>query len=506
MSSNRLQRQLAVNLFLLLSSVYFLTTSGNTADTTDDSMQRYAVTQRLIERADFDLPGSLGERFGVRGVDGRYYMKYGLGQPLLAIPFFALGKSLGNPKFVVSYLSILASSLTCVVLFYLGVRLGYSTRISTRLALVAGLCTQVWPESKSPFDHAIETLFCTLALLFLYSAQDRQWRFALAGASLGFASLTRVTAILWLLPWALFLFFSNCRKDVRTRLVEFMKRGALVAAGLLPFVIAISWYNKVRFGSVFETGYGQWALERSFQNFGNPVGLGLAGELISPGKGILWYSPVILLFIFALPPLFRRNRQTALLCLLATGVYLLFFAKYAVWHGDIAWGPRFLVMLIPLWVLCIGALWDAPQTRRPVLTILTRGLIAAGFFVQVLAVMIDMNLHYYDLMKRGVIQNVNSYSFPPKIYFDAQYSPLYSRWSEIRGLFDKGLVPTPGPESSDTFAPSLDFWWARYLTGDESREMIILIGPFVFEIILSGMRLRRLMRTADAYHLNAVVH
>jgi hypothetical protein len=160
-------------------------------------------------------------------------------------------------------------------------------------------------------------------------------------------------------------------------------------------------------------------------------------------------------------------------------------------------------MLIPLWVLCIGVLWDAPQTRRPVVTILTRGLIAAGFFVQVLAVMIDMNLHYFDLLKRGVIENVNSYSFPPKIYFDAQYSPLYSRWSEIRGLIDKGLVPTTGPES---LSPSLDFWWARYLTGDQSRGMIILIGPFVFEIILSGMRLRRLMRTADAYRLNAVVH
>jgi hypothetical protein len=81
-------------------------------------------------------------------------------------------------------------------------------------------------------------------------------------------------------------------------------------------------------------------------------------------------------------------------------------------------------MLIPLWVLCLGALWDGSQTRQLPLKVPTLGLIAAGFLVQVFAVMIDMNLHYYNLLKRGVIQNVKSYSFPPKIYFDAQYSPL----------------------------------------------------------------------------------
>src|SRR5438876_8804806 len=90
-----LARKLAINVFILLISIYILTSSGNSVDVTDDGMIRYAVTQSLLERGALDLPSDIGVRWGIKGCDGHYYAKYGLGQSLLAIPFFLVGKWLG---------------------------------------------------------------------------------------------------------------------------------------------------------------------------------------------------------------------------------------------------------------------------------------------------------------------------------------------------------------------------------------------------------------------------
>jgi hypothetical protein len=143
MSSSSLHRQLAVNLFLLLASVYFLTSSGNTVDVTDDGIVRFAITQGLVERRAIDLPPDIGRRFGVLGPDGNYYTNHGIGQSVLAIPFYWAGNRVGNAKFLVSMMGPIVVGLTCVVLLRLGLRIGYSTRTAVRLALVAGLCTQL---------------------------------------------------------------------------------------------------------------------------------------------------------------------------------------------------------------------------------------------------------------------------------------------------------------------------------------------------------------------------
>src|SRR5690242_14500149 len=82
--SLQLAGKVARNLFLLLFSVYVLTSSGNTVDVTEDSMVRQAVTEDLVMHGSFALPEEMGRHWGVRGVDGRYYTNHGLGQSLLA--------------------------------------------------------------------------------------------------------------------------------------------------------------------------------------------------------------------------------------------------------------------------------------------------------------------------------------------------------------------------------------------------------------------------------------
>jgi 4-amino-4-deoxy-L-arabinose transferase-like glycosyltransferase len=114
------------------------------------------------------------------------------------------GSLFGNAKFAVSLLGPLVSAGACVVLFLLALRLGFQIATAASVALMAGLCTQIWPESKSPFDHHIETLFVLVCVWQLVSFRhdERRWRLLVAGIALGFAALTRVTTVLWLPPYS----------------------------------------------------------------------------------------------------------------------------------------------------------------------------------------------------------------------------------------------------------------------------------------------------------------
>ena len=497
---SKLTRKVATNLFLLLVSVYVLTSSGNTVDVTDDSIVRQAVTEDIVGHGSFAMPEEMGRHWGLRGVDGRYYTNHGLGQSLLAVPFFVVGSLFGNAKFAVSLLGPLVSAGACVVLFLLALRLGFRIALAASVALMAGLCTQIWAESKSPFDHHIETL-CVLVCvwqLVSFRHDERHWRLMLAGAALGFAVLTRVTTVLWLLPLCLFGYLSGKARPVGERLKRLLQEGVQFTAGLAPWIAVLFWYNHFRFGSIWEAGYSLWAAQRNIENFSNPLLLGLVGELVSPGKGVLIYCPVLLLAFLGCRR-FLSSRSGLGYCLILASVgYLMFFAKYRAWHGDNAWGPRYLTFLMPYWMLFAGAAWESLEQSNPVSwRFTTRAVVLVSFLIQMAGVMVDMNLHYWRLLRDGVIQNVETYEYPSKLYFDPQYSPLLNRFEEIGGAFGMVTSSTPNPvvnPSVPEAIPAVDFWWLQPSVSRPATAGVWLLAcPFMLEVVMSAYRIRKVL-------------
>ena len=489
------KKKLGVNLFLLLFSIYALTSSGNTTDVTDDGMLRYAVTESLVRECSFTLPDEMGRHWGVRGLDGRFYTHHGIGQSIVAIPFYWAGLFIGNPKFLISLIGPLVCACVCVVLFVLLVRLGYSNRIAATVSLLAGLCTQIWPESKSPFDHHLETLgilVCVYQMVsFLEDHQRRRLFFA--GVAMGVAASARVTTVLWLLP-LLFFFVaaSGHQRSWRERGLSVIGSACWFGFGFLPFVAGLFWYNLFRFGSIFEAGYTLWAADRHFMNFSNPLWIGLTGELLSPGKGLFLYCPMLILAGLGLRQFWANHRALASACVVATMIYLVFFAKYKAWHGDNAWGPRYFTFLIPFWMLCIAEFFRSRfRDWTGGLRMAVQAMVIASFLIQLASVMVDMNLHYQKLLIEGVIQNVETYAYPNKIYFQVEHSPLLDRFREIPQAFGwrTPQVVTLG------MVPRLDFWWLQ--SSSIGRYGWILMCPFLLEGILSVYRIRTLLRARD---------
>ena len=62
----------------------------------DQGALRYEVTAGIVEKHDL----AISNGHGVQGKDGRYYSYYGLGWSVLAVPFYMVGKFIGDPFFI----------------------------------------------------------------------------------------------------------------------------------------------------------------------------------------------------------------------------------------------------------------------------------------------------------------------------------------------------------------------------------------------------------------------
>src|SRR5262249_36914949 len=85
-----------------------------------------------------------------------------------------------------------------------------------------------------------------------------------------------------------------------------------------------------------------------------PLQEGLRGILLDGEVGLLWYTPVLLLVAFAWLKFHRRHPNESWLCVMVSGVSLIFFSKYALWHGGWSYGPRLLVPTLPFFVVPIA--------------------------------------------------------------------------------------------------------------------------------------------------------
>jgi hypothetical protein len=127
---------------------------------------------------------------------------------------------------------------------------------------------------------------------------------------------------------------------------------------VLPVLVWTAWYSLRRDGTLVPAVYGG--------SFTTPIGTGLYGLVLSPGKGLFAYNPFLLLAIPGAVALWRRDRAaTALLVGLMVARTLL-YARWSDWPGGIAWGPRFLMPAVgPLALLAVYGVSRIPRLGLP---------------------------------------------------------------------------------------------------------------------------------------------
>jgi len=407
-------RKAAGSVFLILLGLFTATFSG--LPDNPDAEVEFQTTSSIARAGRLALggtpeadaivaskPAGRGGRSGFNvveggpGREGRHYSWFGVGQALVGVPFYFAGSALeaafpsieeahrgtthygvGRSEYfqhlVVGWRNPLLSALTACLIVLAALRLGMP-RLSAWLAGMAyGLSTFAWPQARSTLSDVQATFFLFFAFYLLISHRRendwhpavRPWRLGLAGLALGMAFLTRVVTA----PVIAVLLFAAV---VMLRKIAIKRGGSAwrqqwqrslqwVAVPALGCVAAFCVFNSLRFGSPFETGYGEAVFAGGF--FSYPFHLGLLGLAIAPGKGLLWMAPLICVLPFGIRALAAR-RQT-LTCWVLLGVTVATIAPVAptqTWDGAWTYGPRYLLPLLPFLWLGVAAAIEAIAGR-----------------------------------------------------------------------------------------------------------------------------------------------
>jgi hypothetical protein len=374
-------RRIALGILLVVFAVYSLLASRERA--WGDARIMYDVADQLIAKGSFAIPTDWPP-MSLRGRDGQLYSIYGLFASLVSVPGVALRRAVDHfdpqlaPLSVVVTLHLahsLAAALTSMLFFRLARRLGASRRAASAGVLVLAFATMVFVYARVPYSEALQGLFFLGfigELGFIAERPSRAAALAL-GAWAGALVNTKLIFLLAVAGGGVFLVAQMARRPRELGQVLLW-----ACATGVPLLLLTGAYNYLRWGNALSTGYDSMTITAS-----ENVLVAAYGFLFSLGKGLFVFCPPLLVVPFALRGF---PRPTLLLAFAASaGPVVLAYCRYIVWGGDYAWGPRYLVFIVPVALLPLVFLIDRALTAQRRRTLAAVGLVAAlGVAVQLL--------------------------------------------------------------------------------------------------------------------------
>jgi len=462
-------RTTPVLLFLVFHSLYALTSSGNPFRIPDE-FEVYFQAENLIDSGDLSIPQVLAilqpvvvdgkvvrtqsVLFGKTGIDGKPYAPYGPLIAVLAVPHHLAGRAVAYltgvqrvPRakglawvILVGGITVLtsatAAALAVVGFYRAAIALATPAPAVLLLSLLLGGATVLWPYGATFYSEAWQAaaLAWAAALLLEARAGRGRARARVIGAAvlLAVAGLTKVTALVFAPAFVVAVLAERSlagptRRDVAVTL----SMGILLATA-----IHVGW-NQYRFGAPFDFGYDWREIIPVMPARGfllTDVPRGLAILLLSPGKSLFVWAPVLVLAMAGARRLWQRDRPLAIGLATASGVGLIFFAAYLSPEGGYSHGPRNLVPILPLMLLPAAGV-DAGQWRRSaiaacaVVGVVMALLAVSVSFLEDQAIVVATNRYYYIDPVPGRMSNRYRLDYIP--FVSALRSP---GWAGSRSL------------------------------------------------------------------------
>jgi hypothetical protein len=339
--------RIKITVFLFFLSFYLFTAQGSIQNS--DGMSMYLLTRSIAEKGKFSIESERTDILSL-GEGERYYSKYGLGQPVLAVPLYLTGMSVakvfGIPKrfttlFTVSLFNPIVSALVCLLLFLCALEMGFDRRVSLFLPFAYGLSTTAWHYSQDFMSEPLTTLFLLSALYFVLKVPPGSHRHYLySGCAAGCAFLVRPASLV-AIPCYLIYIIVKERGGERTG--QLFKGASFFLSGFVPFLLMYFLYNFLRFGSIVEAGYGH--------GFTTPLWVGIVGHLFTPGKSIFLYNPILIIAVIGFYDFIKARPHEALLVGFMFLGHLILYSKWDCWMGGMCWGSRFLLVTFPYLIL-----------------------------------------------------------------------------------------------------------------------------------------------------------
>jgi 4-amino-4-deoxy-L-arabinose transferase and related glycosyltransferases of PMT family len=423
-------------IFCLLLGIYLLVFNG--MGVTDDE-QLFAVAS-----------GSLasGRNISILPLFGndRLLGKSGNLEPLhilFNIPFFLMAKSFGLGRAQTQHLPAgIYTALSAALLAAIALRRGYRKSGALVFALIFGLGTIAFPYARTNFREPLAMLCLTGAafcLDLLREAGQSFFRYLLFLMAMmvlvGLSALTKVTCGLCL-PFFMLAGWLTLKRNAGCANKQIMFLfGTCLLIGLAGVAAALQWLPAAatrRFSLDFVASMFITMTRIPHTSFWQA----LAGMLLSPGKGLLFYSPVIVFGLIpkrwlglsaAKPPFGKPASFSTPDNLIAFGsLAVLMFMQALIYDADwwgITWSTRALLPALPLLMLAALPALDAGlYNEGKVIRMLAWSLIAASLLIQVGRILTSDPV-YANWVVQSSGQNLNTAQ-----QWSMNLMPLWRHW------------------------------------------------------------------------------
>ncbi len=484
--------------FTLLSALIvcmMLTISHGVMGT--DAYQTYMTAESMVVDHDLNIANqkhdwpsqySSPQFFGTDGINGGKFCRQDLGLALYLVPFYSIGRLAAFPfqEPMKSYLTMFLSTLWAMPLAsILSILLLYTTvKRLTNAGLAFTSVVLFWfasPFSVYARESMSESLLGLLVTLYFYANYGKprsirsNW---LSWIALGLLPLVKFAYLLL----SVALWIADSVTDRKQGIVE--NRRIFISA--LPMIVSVAvdlGFNWFRFHqlkpaySISENPVAYYTL--SLSGFMR----GIIGLWMSPTKSILLYAPAALIGLFGLYRLPSSFSEVRLRAILVIGLLTLIHAPLIFWHGDGAWGPRYLMPALPALIIC-GMIWldqykSVPAARKICMAAAILG-IAVQFPAWFVKPAITRNLH--ESVEPG--QNVPYFSLNPRVQpIVIEYASLFSLLSSQAGHgslvwnYDSHMVSLEGLDEPNS--------WFAY--GIRSHTLPTHSSKFIIAVLVNSV-------------------
>lgn len=334
-----------------------------------DSSYSMLVTQSLIDHGSFQLDAyalprhepewrgyyfSHGPIYQLEVARGHIYYHLPPGSSILSAPFVAVLNLVGvsaarpdgsyDPQGEVKIEAGLAALLMALlaVLFFYTARLMLPLSWSVVVALGGALGTQVYSTaSRALWSETWGILLLGIVIFLLLRKELGKGELNPFGLAtlLSWMYFVRATFSVHIICLSIYLLIFHRRLFLRY---------AMTGGAWLALFLLYSWLN---FGQLLPNYYRASRLQFGF------FWEALAGNLVSPARGLLVYVPVLLFVLFMLARYWRHVAQPRLVWLSVGTIlgHLLIVSSFNHWWGGHSFGPRFTTGLVP-WLVLLGIL------------------------------------------------------------------------------------------------------------------------------------------------------
>jgi hypothetical protein len=361
----------------------------------------------------------------------------------------------------VTVLPALYTALTVAVVYMLAISLGSIEKGAWLAAISYGFGTIALAYTRDFYADPLLALLVASGLLFAFKGRPVWMTLPVAAL----AVLAKPTGIILGPVLCAYLLWKTRRFWLS------LLPGFGSAIGLAGYFL----YNYSRFGN-FRTFGQPWKFSIGF------VPQGLAGLLISPGAGLLWFCPCVMLSVVALSQIKTQRLEAWTIAALAAASLLLHSLWFS-WDGGWSWGPRLLLPVLPGLVALTGVLrngWRKALVLSAVLGFLLSAPNLVSFYTRYLSEANEQGISEADLLWHP--------SRSPLLHaWPAAYRQIQdARQADVSQLLAQ-RVEEPAKHISDSRALRIvAIWWWVLPVAHVSRVWGILISTL---FTVAGIRI-----------------